>query len=182
TIKLSSKNFISTFSRSVATRETLFSGLRNETISTLQTVMQESNPYAQGLMNAHETYGDRPFGTLQVVIRSAANLGRRYDQQSYLKVAAMIVENTMDSESSPHEIVIRDRQSGLRTISSLHPSYIPLHYVLMFPFGDDGWSPGMQCQSADNQTNSITLLKYCSYMLMIHNGSRTTYHHYFLRH
>ncbi|KAG2224292.1 hypothetical protein INT45_012860 [Circinella minor] len=123
----------------------------------------------------------RPFGTLQVAIRSAANLGRRYDQQSYPEVAAMIVENTVDGEPLPHEIVICDRQSGLRTISSLHPSYIPLHYVLMFPFGDDGWSPGMQCQRADNQTNSITLLKYCSYMLMIRNGCRTTYHHHFRR-
>ncbi|KAG2217967.1 hypothetical protein INT45_001401 [Circinella minor] len=165
----------------LATRETLFSGLRRETISTLQTVIQESNPYARGVMNAHKTYGDRPFGTLQVVIRSVANLGRRYDQQSYPEVAAMIVENTVDGESLPHEIVIRDRQSGLYTISSLHPSYIPLHYVLMFPFGDDEWSPGMQCQSADNQTNSITLLKYCSYMLMIRNGGRTTYHHHFRR-
>ncbi|KAG2217356.1 hypothetical protein INT45_010288 [Circinella minor] len=88
----------------LATQETLFSGLRNETISTLQTVMQESNSYAQGLLNAHKTSGDRPFGTLRVVIRSAANLGRRYDQQSYPEVAAMIVKNTVDGKSLPHEI------------------------------------------------------------------------------
>src|SRR6266540_5404813 len=28
-------------------------------------------------------------------------------------------------------------------ISEIHPSYMPLHYVLMFPRGEDGWNPNI---------------------------------------
>jgi hypothetical protein len=32
---------------------------------------------------------------------------------------------------------------GSRCISHLHPSYSALHYVLLFPKGEDGWHPNI---------------------------------------
>jgi hypothetical protein len=40
-----------------------------------------------------------------------------------------------------------DRNSqGLQLISQLHPWYLPLHYVLVFPHGSDCWQHGMLMQ------------------------------------
>ncbi|KAI9257954.1 hypothetical protein BDA99DRAFT_108653 [Phascolomyces articulosus] len=127
-----------------------------------------------------ETYGDRPFGSVNVVIRAAREMRRRYDQQSYPEVAAMVVESMIDGSTTPHDIVINGRTSGIREISSLRPSYMLLHYVLMFPFGENGWFNGMRCVSTDNQSSNVILLDFCAYMLMI-RGDDNIFHHHFGR-
>jgi hypothetical protein len=41
----------------------------------------------------------------------------------------------------------------LQIISDKHPSYDPLHYVLMFPYGDEGWAPLKYELNNMNQAN-----------------------------
>ncbi|KAI9264120.1 hypothetical protein BDA99DRAFT_406816, partial [Phascolomyces articulosus] len=128
-------------------RASLRSGLNQDTITILQQVIENHNPFVTTLMTAAETYSDRPFGSVNVVIRAARGMGRRYVQQSYPEAAAMVVESMIDGSTTPHDIVINDRTEGIREISSLHPSYMSLHYVLMFPFGENGWFNGMRYES-----------------------------------
>jgi len=48
------------------------------------------------------------------------------------------------SEDVDHQdVVVQDRQGGLRRISELHPAYMPMSYALMFPYGEDGWHPSI---------------------------------------
>ncbi|KAG2221791.1 hypothetical protein INT45_013287 [Circinella minor] len=105
--------------------------LNPDTIAMLQRVVETHNPFATTLQTASEVYRDHPFGSINVVIRAARELGRRYDQQAYPEVAAMVVESTVDGSITPHDVIINDRTQGIRQISSLHPSYMPLHYILM---------------------------------------------------
>ncbi|KAI8150214.1 hypothetical protein BJV82DRAFT_503280, partial [Fennellomyces sp. T-0311] len=123
----------------LARRGTLFSGLNAETIEMIQGVIDRCNPFARQFSSAYQRFHDQPIGTLQIVITQAAELGRRYKQQVYPEVAAMVVENSVDGAVEPFSIVINDRTEGLRLVSSLHASYMPLHYVLMFSFGEYGW-------------------------------------------
>ncbi|GES85174.1 transcriptional factor B3 [Rhizophagus clarus] len=37
------------------------------------------------------------------------------------------------------DILLKMRNGNLQRISEIHPSYDPLHYILLFPRGDDGW-------------------------------------------
>ena len=84
-------------------------------------------------------------------------MGRRYDVPAYPEVAAMVVENTTDGSVLPYDVVIHDREHGLQQVSSLHPSYIHLHYVLMFPYGDNGWYLGLRSVStATNDDTNVT--------------------------
>jgi len=36
------------------------------------------------------------------------------------------------------DILLRMHDGDLQRISEIHPSYDPLHYILLFPRGDDG--------------------------------------------
>jgi hypothetical protein len=36
------------------------------------------------------------------------------------------------------DVVMQDRQGGLRKILELHPAYMQMSYALMFPYGEDG--------------------------------------------
>jgi hypothetical protein len=56
-------------------------------------------------------------------------------------VAATIIGNNQETEIQKRDIVLYPYEGGVQRISEIHPSYIPLHYVLMFPRGEDGWHP-----------------------------------------
>jgi hypothetical protein len=155
----------------------LIDNLEEETIELLQRIIHQGNPYSQTLMTAYEQYGDEEIQNVVVAVRSERQ-DRRYDVQSYPEVAALVREHTTDGSFHPHDILINDRRSGLKKISSLHASYMPLHYVLMFPYGDDGWYEGMmsgRTLPGASQPLEISLRDYCAYMLMVRDN-------YFIQH
>nr|KAJ0201365.1 hypothetical protein LSAT_V11C600327900 [Lactuca sativa] len=53
-------------------------------------------------------------------------------------VAALIVGDIGDSIDNK-DIVVQTSTGSLRRISELHPSYLPLQYPLLFPYGDNGY-------------------------------------------
>ncbi|SAM09761.1 hypothetical protein [Absidia glauca] len=155
-------------------RTSLIQHLNPRTIGMIQQIILANNCFSQGLMSAYEQYGSNPIENLAIRIRAAPTLGRRYDVPSCPEIAAMVVENSTDGTFHPHDVVIKNRNGGLRTISSLHPSYMPLHYVLMFPYGEDGWSPDMRSFSGDQQR--VISRGYSAYMLMVRDNHYI--HHY----
>ncbi|KAI9022230.1 hypothetical protein CLU79DRAFT_702241 [Phycomyces nitens] len=166
----------------LARRATLFSGLDSTTIEMIQNVLNIHNLYARTLISVAEQYREHPFGTLQVIIRAARDIGRRYDIQSSPEVAAMVIEESVDGNVLPHDVVINDRITGLRSVSSMNPAYVPLHYVLMFPFGDDGWHMNLACTPPNpaihgsRQSVRVSILAHCCFLLMVRDG--TYLHHY----
>ncbi|KAI8327660.1 hypothetical protein BC941DRAFT_364474, partial [Chlamydoabsidia padenii] len=114
-------------------RRSLIDHLNPETIAMLQEIIHNNNCFSRGLMTAYEQYGRERIENVAIVLKSTPALGRRYDLPSYPEISAMVVENSTDGNFHPHDIVINDRSRGIRTLSSLNPSYMPLHYVLMFP-------------------------------------------------
>lgn len=66
----------------LARRTSLFSGLNAETVNMIRSVMLQHNPFAREHFSAFEMYGNQPIGSLQVVVRAARVMGRRYNVQS----------------------------------------------------------------------------------------------------
>jgi hypothetical protein len=55
---------------------------------------------------------------------------------------ATIIPNSDGPDGRPdHDLIVRLQGGGLKRVSHLHPSYAPLHYVLLFPRGDPGFHP-----------------------------------------
>ena len=58
--------------------------------------------------------------------------------------------------ASRRDLVLTVREGGrdrpqIRTVNVTHAAYMPLHYVLLFPYGDPGWHYGLQLRN-DNST------------------------------
>ncbi|CAI9259461.1 unnamed protein product [Lactuca saligna] len=49
-----------------------------------------------------------------------------------------------DVVGSTYDIVVHSKSGPPRRISKLHPSYMPLQYPVLFPYGKDGWSPRLK--------------------------------------
>jgi Helitron helicase-like domain at N-terminus len=74
---------------------------------------------------------------------AAAASGRhagRYNAQRAMEIAGLLPDD--ENRGTYRDIVIRPRTGGLRRISCHHPSYDPLHFVLLHPRGHDGWAWG----------------------------------------
>jgi hypothetical protein len=72
-------------------------------------------------------------------------------------------------------IVLAARNStALFTISAAHPSYMPLHYVLMFPHGDQGWSPSLRLRDHERSRQNLSLTQQVYYRYYLHPRSGQT--------
>ncbi|KAK1435160.1 hypothetical protein QVD17_00920 [Tagetes erecta] len=71
-----------------------------------------------------------------------------------------------EAECSGYDIVVRDRNSGPRRISILHPLYMSLQYPLLFFYGESGWSPDLCIAEApDKIRNSMSINMFYSYQI-----------------
>jgi hypothetical protein len=96
------------------------------------------NPYA----NIYQMVVERLQGevvelSLRLVNDHRTNL-QRYNAPSVDEVGALMVGGDVD-EADARDIVVRSTNGYFQHVSPLHSAYAPLHYVLLFPDGHNGW-------------------------------------------
>jgi len=158
-----------------------FGGLNNDTMQSLQTMLHACNPYAI----IYQTAAKRLQGgaielSLRLVNNRRTNL-RRYNAPTVDEVGALMVGGDVD-EVDARDIVVRSTNGYFQHISPLHSAYAPLHYVLLFPDGRNGWHDdiplnGFQwdasvfIQDDENTVGGkrgsarVTMLQFYAYML-----------------
>ncbi|CAG8561625.1 9740_t:CDS:1, partial [Cetraspora pellucida] len=107
-----------------------------------------------------------------------------YNVPNASEITAIIVgDNYSKAGLSNQDIILYLHLEGLQCISELHRAYILLHYVLLFPRGEDGWhleipihndasifsSYQEQQELDDDDINqkTITMMQYYSYRLQV---------------
>lgn len=67
---------------------------------------------------------------------------RRFNRPTASEVAA-IMPGDGSEPANRRDIVITYRGGGVRRINELNPAYMPLHFPLLFPYGELGWQIGI---------------------------------------
>jgi len=78
----------------------------------------------------------------------------RYNLPTTNEVAMIILDEYQ--EVSCRDIILAQRYNTIegtmfRTITSSHAAYTPLHYVLLFPFGEPGWNRALHLQPSQTR-------------------------------
>ena len=115
-----------------------------ELLQHLQQLLREHNPLVRDFIMASEVPEDE-VEHLQLVIsaeaRPAGEHARRYNRPEGMQEVAVLI----GEEPARQDIILRRRAVGdgadLAKISDCHRAYEALHFVLLFPFGTDGWHP-----------------------------------------
>ena len=110
-------------------------------LQNLQDMLNAVNPYVQAFRQARDIIQASETSDISMVIHGdrTKNL-HRYGAPMSSDVAVLMIGDGCDIEPSNRDILLsRQSERGLQKISELHPSYDPLHYVLLFLRGDDGW-------------------------------------------
>jgi hypothetical protein len=112
----------------------------------IQGFLDQSHPYVELYKQAYRIIREKPAEEQNtVVIRLRAERNQdlcHYNLPTANNEVAAVIPGDGSEECSDHrDIILRLRDGGPKRISHLHPSYSTLHYVLLFPHGEDGWHP-----------------------------------------
>ncbi|XP_057248900.1 uncharacterized protein LOC125494758 [Beta vulgaris subsp. vulgaris] len=107
-------------------------------IAQLQDMIDEHNPLAKNFRMARDRFISDSCQNvrLQRIGRRDTD-GRTYNLPTTYEVAALIVGDIDTADK--RDIIIETRNGKLKQISELRPSYLPLQYPLLFPYGEDGY-------------------------------------------
>lgn len=88
---------------------------------------------------------------------------RRYNLPAGSEIAVLI-PGEEDRPQGTRDIVLRLRGEGhfLERINECHPAYLPLHYVVLFPFGELGWHEDL---THSNGEGRLTQREYFAFRL-----------------
>ena len=145
------------------------SGLDPEILCTLQHMLLENNQYAIMYRHAYEIL-QRYDSINDISIRlrvTATHNHQRYNLPTINEVAVILPGiDGVSTDANERDIILENRAGGLQIINDLHPAYVPLYYVLLFPYGENGWHPALRLQSSNNNNTlprRLTQTRYVAY-------------------
>ncbi|KAK4519140.1 uncharacterized protein ATC70_009449 [Mucor velutinosus] len=138
-------------------RRGIFSQLHEPLLERLQEMMMRECPFAQTFEMARQRFAHNE-DSFHIMIngRATATLGRTYSAPTIDEVAAIVIDpvSTDDPNYVPHlrRDVATFRRNGTmeHIMSECHRSYDSMHYVLMFPRGENGWHVNMPLSITTN--------------------------------
>jgi hypothetical protein len=159
-----------------------FTGLDPFILRGLHTTLMDCNPYISVYRTARERLQAQT-GPLRVILSPQMKLiiesgadRRRENLPTALELAGLIPDEF--SDASRRDIVLAVRGSGppgqerLRRLPVTHGSYMPLHYVLLFPYGEPSWYYGMQLHDRQNRRRNLWLEQQPFYRFRLHPRDR----------
>ncbi|XP_072025233.1 uncharacterized protein [Amphiura filiformis] len=112
--------------------------LEATTIGTLQETLRKVNPYIKSFKAAIEVQ-EQNQDSLHIVLNAekkpSEDHARRYNLPTGSEVAVILPGDLVNNL----DVVIHPREGPMQHINQLHRSYDPLHYVILFPYGTDGY-------------------------------------------
>jgi len=118
----------------------------------LQTMLLDNHPYIGHYRHAYEFIREKPVEEQEeITIRLHVNLQqdqRTHNLPTTEEIAVIIPEEGVHHALDNRNIVLRARGGRLERISQNSPSYSALHYVLLFPKGENGWHPRILIRGA----------------------------------
>ncbi|KAJ7213752.1 hypothetical protein C8J57DRAFT_1096672 [Mycena rebaudengoi] len=121
------------------------SGLKQEVMNILDDVLRRNHAYIPLYKTAYErikeqqrNHPDAPSEIYAWITCAPGTDAHRYNAPTANDVAAILLG---DGSVVPdhRDIILHERGGPLHRIHETHPSYQPLLYVLLFPYGEDGY-------------------------------------------
>ena len=114
--------------------------LSKNLLNELQTIMHLVNPFVNSFKSARRSMDENNIPDIRLIMRAEKNTDLRRFNIPTASEVAVLMPGENDQLSTIRDIEIYKTGGGIRRINSLNPLYDPLHYVLLFPYGEFGFS------------------------------------------
>ena len=149
----------------------IFSNLDDNLLLELIDMMHDNNHY----VHEFEYQAKRSTANATITIPTYWGKDKTYCAPSAAEIAAAIPQrsgNTVNRES--RQIILYKKGGSLQTIKSFNAAFEPLHFVLLFPRGEEGWHPNIPLiansntkKSTTRQNKFVTRQEYFKYRVQI---------------
>src|SRR5438105_2960695 len=142
----------------------------NNILQNLLNMLNRYNSYIRNFYHVRNLIQINVSDEIFMIIHSnRTQVSCRYNTPTTSEVAAIMVGNGHELHMANHDILLMMRNGGLQRISEIHLSYNPLHYVLLFLNGDNGWHVNIPLISSGKR-EKVTAMQFYSYQLQIRDG------------
>ena len=118
-------------------------GIDPEIVNSLIHMLDENNALVKVFRMARDRYTECNTADVRLhLINCRTNRSSQYNLPTTSEVAGLIV-NDFDPNNGYRDIIVQDRDHGLRSISEIHPAFMAMQYPLLFPYGEDGFYLGI---------------------------------------
>ncbi|XP_020963329.1 uncharacterized protein LOC110264976 [Arachis ipaensis] len=141
-------------------------------VNELKQMMDLHNPLPKSFRCARGRFKEDSKTNIKLkLIRKREKDGRRYNLPTASEVAILIVGD-IDESSLQRDIILETTSNRLKRIDVLHPSYLSLQYPLIFPYGEDGFRPGIENSSTfdisgTKKRKTISIREFFSYRIQM---------------
>ncbi|OMO52744.1 DNA helicase PIF1, ATP-dependent [Corchorus olitorius] len=154
------------------------SNINRVIVQSLMVMFDELNEVAKAFRNARDRFEEN--GEINIRLRlisSRDETRRNYIAPVSTDIAGLIVGNESEGHME-RDIIVHHRSDGLQTISNLHPLYMSMQYLILFPYGEDGYHLGMRYRESPLKQKMkrkvITMREYYSYQIQQRHPERST--------
>jgi PIF1-like helicase/Helitron helicase-like domain at N-terminus len=156
-------------------RQNIMQDLNNNILQNLQNILDEWNPYIQSFRQVRNIIQSNRTSEISMIIyNDRIHDPHRYNAPTSSDIAAIMIGDGHNIDPTNRDIHLKLHDGSLQRISETHPSYDPLHYVLLFPRGDDGWHINIPLIESLKR-KKVTPMQFYSYRLQIRNGDWLQY-------
>ena len=129
-----------------------YSGIQNHIVSALSHMLDQHNSHAKSFIMSRDRLAANQANNIKLqLIAARGKDGRVYNMPNVPEIAALIVGDF--HPGSKRDIIVETQNVELQRIHELHPSYLPLQYPLLFPYGEDGYRADIlhRCTSSNKK-------------------------------
>lgn len=130
-------------------------------VTDLQNMIDENNILAKSFRMARDRFKEEDYH--DVTLRLISDR----DKPSTSEVAALVVKDPTE-ESEGRDIIVEYKDMVPKRISEIHPKFMAMQYLLLFPYGEDGFTLKIPYNKKEGVTYSreyVTMLEYYAYYL-----------------
>ena len=143
--------------------------LNSSVMSVLQDMLHKCNPFIDSFRQASDIMSKSDTDVSLVLKADTTKDRRRYNLPTSSEIS-IIMPGCSVSQPSHRDIVLYKRSenhpNGYKTmhINETHPKYDSLHYVLLLPYGQDGWT--LDISTNDKHPSKVSPMQFYAYHLM----------------
>ena len=147
---------------------------RKDVMKKLQDLLHQINPYVKDFISVMNL-PEEDVKELKIVLTTHSkpqpkNIKGRYNLPTCNEIALV----ALNEETGPADVVLYRKDGAKQSINNVHRCYDPLHYVLLFPHGEDGWFNGIKCMVKNEEDNTyhpgtrnISMRDFYAYRLQV---------------
>ena len=126
--------------------------LNRDVMKKLQDLLHEINPFVGDLLHVMDLPEDQ-VKDLKFVLRTHSKpkpktIKGRYNLPTCNEVALI----ALNDETESTDVLLYRKDGNMQRISNVHRCYDSLHYILLFPYGEDGWHSGLKCEKENGKS------------------------------